>query len=450
MTTPRRLELLHWNDVHGRFAGLARLSARARAVRDAADHPVLVLDGGDVEEGSVRVSALTFGVAGWRLLGAAGVDAAVAGNGGLLRYGPAVLPEYAAGLGSPPLVCDLEAADGRTPDGAAPSVLLQAGDLSVGVVGITDYFHQYADFGLSERPRSTAVRREAHDLRARGADVVVLLSHAGVDADRAISWNLRGLVDVIVGGHTHHLLDGGDLDHGVPIAQAGCFAEQLGRVLLEVDADGVRVVDLSVEAVPEDAATDPAVLAELAACERDLGDWLAEPVAELSAPVPHEGPDNPVGRLVVEALLAQAPADLGVLIDAHCEAGLPAGTITRDHVWGVTSSPGNLSTATLTGAEVRRMLVRGRSEEFVTGRPRTFRGRPYGPLQYVGAEVRGEEIHVAGAPLDDDRTYTVTGSDLELSVYGTLVERTPADFTCETTRILPQILESYLRTLDAG
>ena len=96
------------------------------------------------------------------------------------------------------------------------------------------------------------------------------------------------------------------------------------------------------------------------------------------------------------------------------------------------------------------MLVRGRSEEFVNLQPRTFRGRPYGPLQYVGAEVRGEEIHVAGAPLDDDRTYTVTGSDLELSVYGTLVERTPADFSCETTRILPQILESYLRTRDAG
>ena len=58
MTTPRRLELLHWTDIHGRFAGLARLSARARAVRGAADHPVLVLDGGDVEEGSVRVSAM--------------------------------------------------------------------------------------------------------------------------------------------------------------------------------------------------------------------------------------------------------------------------------------------------------------------------------------------------------------------------------------------------------
>ena len=69
------MELLHWNDIHGRWAALARLSSRARAIRAAAAHPVLLLDGGDVEEGSVRLSALTKGVAGWRLLGAAGVDA---------------------------------------------------------------------------------------------------------------------------------------------------------------------------------------------------------------------------------------------------------------------------------------------------------------------------------------------------------------------------------------
>jgi len=74
------LEILHWNDVHGRFAALARLSARARSIREAAGHPVLVFDGGDVEDASVRLSAMTYGVAGWRLLGAARVDAAVVGN----------------------------------------------------------------------------------------------------------------------------------------------------------------------------------------------------------------------------------------------------------------------------------------------------------------------------------------------------------------------------------
>ncbi len=167
MTTPRRLELLHWNDVHGRYDALARMSARARAIRESADHPVLLLDGGDVEETSVRLSALTYGVAGWRMLGAAGVDAAVVGNGGLLRYGPGVLPRYAAALGSPPLVCDLER-DGETPAGAAPSRILERGGLRVGVIGTTDYYPQYDDLGLTERGRVTAVRREATTLRARG------------------------------------------------------------------------------------------------------------------------------------------------------------------------------------------------------------------------------------------------------------------------------------------
>ena len=253
MTT---LELLHWNDVHGHFDGLARLSARAREIRATASHPVLLLDGGDVEDTSVRLSALTFGVAGWRALGAAGVDAAVVGNGGLLRYGPDQLPAYAKALGSAPLVCDLEV-DGATPDGAAPSTILSAGDLRVGIVGITDYYAQYDSFGIRERGRVTAVHKEAEALRAAGADVVVVLSHAGINHDRGLSWSARGLVDLIVGGHTHDLLTEGDRDQGLPIAQAGWNAEHLGRITLEVDEDGVRVVDMRLEAVRRGRARRP-------------------------------------------------------------------------------------------------------------------------------------------------------------------------------------------------
>ncbi|MGZ4437846.1 MAG: metallophosphoesterase, partial [Nocardioidaceae bacterium] len=334
------LELLHWNDVHARFEGLARLSARARAIRAAATHPVLLLDGGDVEDTGVRLSAMTFGVAGWRMLGAAGVDAAVSGNGGLLRYGPTLLPHYAAALGAPAVVCDLEDATGATPAGAAPSRLLPAGDLLVGVIGITEYYAQYDGYGLRERGRVTAVRREADALRAAGADIVVLLSHAGLNNDRGVSWSLRGKVDLVVGGHTHHLLTEGDRTEGLPIAQAGWRGEHLGRVLLEVDDSGVRVLSMGVERVPEDAPADHAVLAELEACERDLAAWLAEPVGHLPEAAPHtDGRDNPAARLVVDALHHHAPADLALLSGGHVTGGLPAGTVTRDHVWSATSSP---------------------------------------------------------------------------------------------------------------
>jgi len=327
------LELLHWNDVHARFEGLARLAGRARQIRDAAPHPVLLLDGGDVEDTGVRLSAMTYGVAGWRLLGAAGVDAAVVGNGGLLRYGPTVLPRYAQALGSAPLVCDLEV-DGATPTGAAPSTLLEVDGLRVGIIGSTDYYTQYDASGVRERGRVTAVRREADGLRARGAEVVVLLSHAGIHHDRGLSWALRGRVDVIVGGHTHDLLHKGDRDQGVPIAQAGWRAEHLGRVLLEVDADGARVVDMHVEPVPASAPGDPAVLAELAA-------WPPAPSPGRSC-----APCSGAGSR--RSSRPPRPAPSGAGRTASCTSSVPTSTAAR-----CTSVAGRWRTTAATGSPPR-------------------------------------------------------------------------------------------------
>ena len=113
MTTA--LELLHWNDVHGHFDGLARLSARAREIRATRGRtPSCSSTAATSRTASVRLSALTFGVAGWRAARARPASTPPwSGNGGLLRYGPDLLPDYAAALGSAPLVCDLEIDGGR-------------------------------------------------------------------------------------------------------------------------------------------------------------------------------------------------------------------------------------------------------------------------------------------------------------------------------------------------
>jgi 2',3'-cyclic-nucleotide 2'-phosphodiesterase (5'-nucleotidase family) len=438
------LELLHWNDLHGRWSQLARLSARAREIRAAASHPVLVIDGGDIEEDSVELSALTKGVAGWRMLGAAGVDAAVVGNGGLLRYGPDVVADYAHGLGSPPLVCDLDIG-GEPPPGAARSRIIEVGTCRVGVIGATDYYPQYAMFGMSERGRVTAVRAEADRLLREGVDVVVLLSHCGLDGDRSLSWHLRGKVHLIVGGHSHDVLETGDLDHGVPIVQAGCYGERLGRITLEADGDGVRVVDVRHEIVAPEWPSDPKVVDALATCEGDLTDWLDEPIGETDAEIGHhETTDSAIARLLAAALVDEHPGDLGMVVAGHCTAGLPTGVVTRGQIWAATSSSGNAATATLSGAVLRAMVLKGQSAEYATRTARTFRGRPYGALHLAGAEVRDGELYVGDDPVDETRTYRVTGSDLELSAYGLLLDSEPDDLVVHVPTILPEILELYL------
>ncbi|KRF17274.1 hypothetical protein ASG90_08205 [Nocardioides sp. Soil797] len=440
-----QLEILHWNDVHGRYAELARLSARARRIRAGGEHPVLLLDGGDIEDTSVELSALTQGVAGWRLLRAAGVDASVVGNGGLLRYGPQALPGYAEAFGRAPLVCDLSDQDGQQPHGTMPSTLLTAGDLVVGVIGATDFYPQYTEgFDLVERGRVTAVRKEATALRAAGADVVVLLSHCGEDADANLSWHLKGSVDLVVGGHTHDPFPDGRRDRGIPMAHAGCHGQYLGRVMLRVEAGEVTVESMVLEKNVDDVAGDPAVLAELEAAEADLATWLDEPVGTLEAAVPlGTGSDSPVARLMVRALMERFPADVGVLICAHMSAGLPQGMVRRRDLYAATSSPGNAATGTIDGHRLARMLETGASNEYAARTPRTFRGRPYGGLAVVGAALRDGVAHIGDVPVDPEATYRITASDLELAHYGGLIPQSIEDVEWDISRILPEVLEAH-------
>ena len=64
----------------------------------------------------------------------------------------------------------------------------------------------------------------------------------------------------------------------------------------------------------------------------------------------------------------------------------------------------------------------------------------------IGVELDGGVVRVGGEPLEDDRTYRVTGSDLEFSVYGTLLDAPPEDLDIRVPAILPELLESYLRS----
>ena len=57
---------------------------------------------------------------------------------------------------------------------------------------------------------------------------------------------------------------------------------------------------------------------------------------------------------------------------------------------------------------------------------------------------------VGGRPLEDGASYRVTGSDLELSSYGRLVETEPEDLRVQVPAILPELLESYLSAASSG
>src|SRR5699024_12725432 len=91
----------------------------------------------------------------------------------------------------------------------------------------------YTPDGWDVRQWSDILPEIAHQLRSQ-VDVLVLLSHLGIDSDRIIAQEIPE-IDVIIGSHTHHLLPKGEKINETLLAAAGRFGEYVGEVTLSID-----------------------------------------------------------------------------------------------------------------------------------------------------------------------------------------------------------------------
>lgn len=208
----------------GGFAHLATLVKRLKASRPGA----LLLDGGDTWQGSATslwtnaqdmvdaCKALTVDVmtGHWEF------------TYGMERVKEIVEKDFKGGTGSGAAAhrIDFVAQNVRTTDFGdpvfAPYVIKVINGVPVAIVGQAFPYTPIAnprymvrdwEFGIQEENMQKVV----DDARAKGAQLVVLLSHNGMDVDLKMAGRVRG-IDVVLGGHTH---DG--VPVAVPVANPG-------------------------------------------------------------------------------------------------------------------------------------------------------------------------------------------------------------------------------------
>lgn len=400
-----RVTLLHTNDIHGRIEGLARVATLVERIREETPHRVIYVDAGDVEETTTRLSNLTKGVAMHRLLSAAGCEVAAVGNAVWLRYGTQVVPDQARAASYPLLLANL------TPvEGVQETALIDG----VGFVGVTDPFLTFLDggidYGIQVLDEVEAVRRGARELRVRGAELVVCLSHLGYKrvagnleartTDPELAEQVQDQVDLIIGAHSHDLLPEGERVGSVVVTQAGSFAEYLGRIDV-VDGE----IRASVIRVGEDVPPHPQVLEAVAAAETNLDASLDEIIAELHEPLD--------AQWIAGMLRKRMGAEIGLATSAVVlDHALPAGPLRRRALWEACHSTANPALTKLSGAHLAHMLEKGNDPDFQQETDGPLRGKPRGRLHVAGDASR----------LDPDRTYVVAATDYELEPYGRLVE----------------------------
>ena len=245
------LHLFHTNDFHGKLTEVGANRLRA-AVAGIGGEPYLLLDAGDaVKAGNVGVNP--WGEPILETMSDLNYAAMTLGNREFhvwqtaleTKINRARFPVLCANM-RPKTVGSLSPIQG--------SVTRQIGGLTVSVFGVTvpmvteAMAAKVVSAFVFDDPIETA-RRQVATLRYN-ADILIALTHIGIGQDRRLAEAVPG-IDLIVGGHTHVVLEQPEVVAGVPILQAGSHARYFGHAVLSSGRDGVRVESYALHVLQE-------------------------------------------------------------------------------------------------------------------------------------------------------------------------------------------------------
>ena len=445
----RTVTLLHVSDTHshldatgprdrslaGTVGGIAKATTVLAAAR-AKDPDALLLHAGDVFQGDLFFN-FAYGVPELQWMAAMRFDAMAVGNH---EFDPG--PETLAGIleqGFADGAVSLLSANARNLGGLAPfvsdSILKDAGGVKVGIFGLTvpdDPMCQNAPVTLDPNLAAVAAARVAA-LRAAGAEVVVLLSHLGLAYDTAVAEAVNG-IDVVVGGHDHLTLEEpvevrSPSGKTVPVVQAGPHLANVGRLRLVLRGNEVRVAAFELLPVDDAVVPEPGVAAVVAqlkeAIEGALGPVFSSEVAVARRALPvlprarSPWKDAPVGDLVADSFRAAGGTDVAFTSSGFLSEGISAGPLVpadlfRVVSYGLDPETGlgfRLVTSELSGAALAMVLeigVAGPGPEDAFFPHVSGLRFAYDSRQAPGERVDLPSLRVGGAPLDPERTYTLT------------------------------------------
>ncbi len=452
-----KLTLLHTNDIHGRVAQLTRIASLVRKIRQEVTEVggyCLYVDAGDSEDTTLLESSLTKGSAMNAILRGAGCDYAALGNAVPIRYGHLPIAELAVHFGRKLLCANFCDEEDKLVEGLEPFAIHDFGPFKLGIIGITDPMKTYNSvFHLHVKSADDILPGLVEQVR-EGANTVLLLSHLGLRDDKRVVGNIPG-IDLLIGGHSHDLLDPPLEINGTIVVQAGEYGKVLGRLDLEIDADTGNIIHYRSTFIPVDETIQPDLKAEavVAAEQERVKQLMGQGIGTLMEYFDlSDEKECAVGNLLADALLDRVKgAEVAFVLSGLWETGLEAGTLTQGALYAANRSPANPARVELTGEQIEQFFRAGLQAENMAKSPRALRGRKIGLPHVAGmvichdpSDLATLEIHVAGQPLEKERKYVVATTDFELSDLAGYLVIPDEQVDYEVPTIMPEVLEDYI------
>lgn len=322
--TDKKLVILHTNDLHSRLngfspeieytpsilnddktrGGFARIATLINDEKKKNGNNLLVLDAGDFLMGTffpILEESTGFQLS---LMKKMGYDMVSLGNHEF-DFGPEVLAKIigkSVGNGSVPLMVasNVSFSEKDKADDALkalfdqevlrPYRIIEKNGLKLGIFGILGY-SAIIDAPLArpvhfDDPVKTA-RKYARLLKeTEKVDLVICLSHSGISRDKNGNWSGEDVllaqkvpeIDIIIGGHSHTLLENPVMINNIPVVQTGSYGTGMGRVELDFGQGKIRHIDSKVIPVTDAIAGDPEIQHLITDQEQLVSERILKPV----------------------------------------------------------------------------------------------------------------------------------------------------------------------------
>lgn len=289
-TEPLEFNIIHTNDLHGRLVpsrnrgGMAYVAGKIEKLKQQ-DDDYIIVDAGDIAYAPPYSDRNRFNPM-VEIMDKIGYDAVAAGNHEFQWESP----KFGGPEGDPnphltdnlaelqrhskfPLLCAnaFLKSTGQRPDYLKPYIIKEVGDINVGVVGVTtDRMATEANPLVGEgweiKDQSETLKKIIPQMKAEGAEVIVVVSHDNVRVNGEIISKTPG-IDVVIGGHDHKLTEKPIMVEDptgkkVPLVEAGGYGFMVGHLNIHLDPQDRNVTRITSTIYPiitDEIKPDPAI-----------------------------------------------------------------------------------------------------------------------------------------------------------------------------------------------
>lgn len=351
-----------------------------------------------------------------------GVDMVVLGNHEF-DFGPDVVKERIAESKFPWLTANAFGIDGKPFTGDQQTVLVDVDGVKIGFFGLVTV--ETPELSSTEKkvcfsPLAFTARQMIKDLKAKGADVIVALTHLLVAEDRQLAKEVPE-IDVILGGHDHDPITW--YDDKTFIHKSGQNAYYLARIDLIIEKEEgkrTRVFPSWKVLINKGLPEDPSVAAVVTEYQTMLDRVTAETLATTHVEINTlyscvRTEETVIGNLVADAIRIGCEADVAIISGGIIRGNKiyhPGTPISMKDLYAEMPFGNNNVVIEVPGSAIWEAIENGLSQfEGKAGRFPQVSGLKFvfDESRPVGSRLIDVTIH--GRPLEHEHLYTVATVD---------------------------------------